>query len=529
MPYSKSYFLGLISFICLFMMCSAFYQSSFKTLKRINKQFYTPHSFRIFSSKSSSTQKKSSNFNDDFSTFNIKFSDVELNEQSDMISKENLKKNSISENEKGFVSYNCKGKEYKFPIGEARDSRLSYNEGTESMELWFLGTASCYPSPNRNVNAIGFRYHGEIWLFDCGEGVQKLLSANGIKPTRVSKIFISHNHGDHIFGLPGLLCRLGAAVASSYDLQTIKPIEIYAPEGTLDYIRASMQLTYSKTTIPYVVHELKNIPFLLKSTNKPMTSNVYTKFNSVYGERTPHKQILPDQDNIYNLYSDDKIEVMAAPMRHTVPTVGFVIKEKSLPGKMKPSVIQEQIEKNKEALVALIPEIEGNYKKFYSYLKKMKPHETLTLPDNSIIRASDFLESPRPGRKIVIMGDTSSGDSIRNIAMDADVLVHESTNSYDVIGPQRISFSDFDRFVAARGHSTPRMAGQFAESIRAKQLILTHFSPRYPGDSSESSMKLMSSIEKLAREASGLTEPNSVITAWDNMMIGIPISSPNPK
>lgn len=116
------------------------------------------------------------------------------------------------------------------------------------MELEFLGTGAGVPAKHRNVSGLALKLLDErnaIWLFDCGEGTQMQILRTNIKPRKIEKIFISHLHGDHIFGLPGLL--------SSRSFQGgEEPIELYGPIGLENYVRTSLQVT--KTHLSYPLH-----------------------------------------------------------------------------------------------------------------------------------------------------------------------------------------------------------------------------------------------------------------------------------
>src|SRR5690625_2734021 len=100
-----------------------------------------------------------------------------------------------------------------------------------SMKLTFLGTGAGIPSKVRNVSAIALDLLQQancMWLFDCGEGTQHQILHTSIKPRKINKIFITHLHGDHIFGLPGFL--------SSRSFQGGNlPLTVYGPTGTKEY------------------------------------------------------------------------------------------------------------------------------------------------------------------------------------------------------------------------------------------------------------------------------------------------------
>ncbi|MEG0629235.1 ribonuclease Z [Enterococcus viikkiensis] len=120
------------------------------------------------------------------------------------------------------------------------------------MELEFLGTGAGVPAKHRNVSSLALKLLDErnkIWLFDCGEGTQMQILRTNIRPRKIEKIFISHLHGDHIFGLPGLL--------SSRSFQGgEEPIEIYGPAGLEKYVRTSLQVTKTHLSYPLQFIEL---------------------------------------------------------------------------------------------------------------------------------------------------------------------------------------------------------------------------------------------------------------------------------
>ena len=82
--------------------------------------------------------------------------------------------------------------------------------------LTFLGTASAQPSTTRNMSCLCVRFDGDIWMFDCGEASQHQIRKSDVKLAKLQNVFITHNHGDHLFGLPGLLCTLSGSITGSF-------------------------------------------------------------------------------------------------------------------------------------------------------------------------------------------------------------------------------------------------------------------------------------------------------------------------
>ncbi len=412
---------------------------------------------------------------------------------------------------------------YNLPVGSDRAERLD-SAGGSDMDVTFLGTASCIPTLTRGVSSTAFRFNGDMWLFDCGEASQIQIQRSSVVASKIKKIFITHAHGDHSFGLPGVLCMLGQSTQTERENvpegETIEPIDIYGPEGTRDLIRSMIQLTYSRIVAPHRIHELKQVPYLHFRSSQPPPPMVRTRFDPRFGEVEGSQDIFPNKKGHYHLLDNNDLVVMAAPMQHTIPCVGYVISEKQKPGRLRFEKCEEVVENNREALKKQFQDPN----KMYAKLKALNSNESITFPDGTILCAKDIVEPPREGRKVVIMGDTCSGDFIAPLAMGADVLIHEATNAW-LPNFDGLKFSNYELLeekTKLHGHSTPEMAGAFAKRIGARQLVLTHFSPRYRGDSAEGHMKVMWKIEGMARKTFGAHGKNDVIAAWDHMELNIP-------
>jgi len=117
------------------------------------------------------------------------------------------------------------------------------------MEIIFLGTSCMIPTKERNTSALLLTYNEENILIDCGEGTQRQLRIAGIKPTKITKILISHWHGDHVLGLPGLLQTLGA---SEYNGK----LRIYGPRGSKVYVEKMMNAFVFSNKVEFEVIDI---------------------------------------------------------------------------------------------------------------------------------------------------------------------------------------------------------------------------------------------------------------------------------
>ena len=104
------------------------------------------------------------------------------------------------------------------------------------MRLIFLGTGAMIPTKERNLLSVALEYNGNIFLFDTGESVQKQIKFTTLHLGKIKKIFVSHWHGDHVIGLPGLLLTLN-------NIDSFEKLEIYGPEGTGKYVSNMLNLS----------------------------------------------------------------------------------------------------------------------------------------------------------------------------------------------------------------------------------------------------------------------------------------------
>ncbi|UCG69913.1 MAG: ribonuclease Z [Thermoplasmata archaeon] len=119
------------------------------------------------------------------------------------------------------------------------------------MKLVFLGSGGSWPTKERNLSSIALKMNGEIILFDCAEGTQRQLFISGLNFMHVNKILISHFHGDHFLGLPGL-------IQSMYLNDRAKELHIYGPKGTTNIVNGILTMGYFNPTFDILTHDLSD-------------------------------------------------------------------------------------------------------------------------------------------------------------------------------------------------------------------------------------------------------------------------------
>jgi len=316
------------------------------------------------------------------------------------------------------------------------------------MKLEFLGSASCFPTPNRGVSCTALQLDdGQVWLFDCGEGSQIQLQKSSIKAGKITKIFITHLHGDHMFGLPGLLCTLGNGMDPTNGHNTV--IELYGPLGVRKFVTNSLSLSRSP-----LLYKLSVIELIPKADQYPDNWDVWSVDHHLdtqqkLPQESSYREVECCQDKYWPLISDNNFVVRAAALEHRIPSFGFHIREADSPGRLNVEKIQELGIKPGPAY------------------GKLKSGQCIEFQGRTLDPA-DFLGPPVIGREIVIFGDTCNSDQILGLTSSPDVFVHESTME-NSLKEKCVEF----------GHSTPDMAADIALRAKAKMLVLFHVSPRY--------------------------------------------------
>ena len=393
------------------------------------------------------------------------------------------------------------------------------------LDVVFLGTCAMTPSLTRNVSSILVKFGSTSWLFDCGDGTQQQMMKGNLNPGKISRIFISHFHGDHLFGLPGLICSMNPSKEQA-KVSPKTPLEIYGPPGLREWLRLTLSLSGASLNFKYKVHELH----ACSNQQDGQLSNA-TLLNC----ELPGENLTPDESGVWrNLSSQnedlDIVCVHAALLKHRaqMPTIGFVLKETDYPGTVNAEVVMERFENeiNKSYLRKLGgPGLPGKL------VGDLKRGETVELADG-VLRPEDCLGPTKVGRKIAILSDTCDPSNIASLCAGATLVVHEATecNLPTLVRPTDVP-KPYDSAYAkrratkraySRGHSTPEMAATFAQAVEAEALALTHFSGRHHGytNSAFEQERSHAFTEAIQRIAGGAYD-GQVIVAHDLLMLEV--------
>ncbi|WP_103020583.1 ribonuclease Z [Salinibacter altiplanensis] len=234
-----------------------------------------------------------------------------------------------------------------------------------------LGTSSAVPTDERHLSALAIERKGQVLLFDCGEGTQYRLREAGLSWARIDAIFVTHLHGDHCYGLPGLL--------STMDLQQrTAPVTLVLPPGGAALLRA----------VPGVAPERLSFPVHVVEGDAALGPSA--------------------------AYEADEVVVDARRLDHgEAVSMGFRVEERMRPGRFDPE----------QAGALGVPEGPA-----FGRLQRGNP---VTTPDGTTVNPAQVLGPPRPGVAVAYVTDTRPCDGGRVLAEEADLLYHDATFADD--------------------------------------------------------------------------------------------------
>ena len=233
-----------------------------------------------------------------------------------------------------------------------------------NFELTILGSGSAVPTPKRNPSSQFINCHNRRILIDCGEGTQFQIRKYKIKLQSIQIILISHLHGDHYFGLAGLLSTMNL-------LGRDGQLTIYGPVGLEDILRNQLKIGDSKFAFDIT-------------------------FKTLYGKE---KEII---------FEDKKIEIYTFPLKHKIATNGFLIKEKEPLRKLK----KESIEKDDIAI---------------EYRHRLQKGEKIIAASEKILDLERYTYPPKKARSYAYCSDTMPNESNLDLLNEVDLMYHEAT------------------------------------------------------------------------------------------------------
>ena len=232
------------------------------------------------------------------------------------------------------------------------------------MKLTILGCYAATPRTFTNPTSQILEIKNRLFLIDCGEGTQVQLRKNKIKFSKINHIFISHLHGDHFFGLIGLVSTFSLLGRTTY-------LHIHGPKGIKEIITMQLRLSNSWTHFDLFFHELQS------------------KESEI-------------------VFEDDKVIIKTIPLHHRVYTNGFLFQEKVGERKLNVDAVQ-------------------NYEIESCYYQKIKNGKDITLEDGRVIENEKLSFDPIPAKSYAFCSDTAYHEAVIPIIINADILYHEAT------------------------------------------------------------------------------------------------------
>ena len=232
-----------------------------------------------------------------------------------------------------------------------------------SIRVVFLGTSGSVPTLKRSLPSVVVQCPKELWMFDCGENTQRQMMQSKVSFHKKLKVFLTHLHGDHVLGLPGVLQTMAL-------MDRKEPVQVYGPAGIKDFLVCTKETLNFGLTFPVEINEILA------------------------------EGIISNEDN----YS-----VVAVKSNHAVESYAYAFVEKPRPGKFYP--------KKAAALGVPVGEL----------WSKLQGGKEITLPNGKVVKPSDVMGPLRAGRKIVYTGDTRPFEAFTKFAAGADLVIHDCT------------------------------------------------------------------------------------------------------
>jgi len=279
------------------------------------------------------------------------------------------------------------------------------------LKIVLLGTSSAVPTLTRGLSSTALIRNGDVFLFDCGEGTQLQLMRSGVKRSRIHSIFIGHLHGDHLYGIAGLLSTLHLDGREG-------PLNVFGPEGLRIFLHAAFR-----------------------------TSNLQFTFNlNVQEFPRGYRGRVLDEDEFY---------VDALPLDHSIFCLGWRFQEKDKPGVF-------NLERAQELGITRGP--------LYG---KLQHGESITLADGRTITPDMVLGPARHGKSVAYCLDTQFSERSIQLADQCTALIHETTfgpEAVDMARERKHSTMEDAARVAKEAGATNLIATHFSSRYDGKQV-----------------------------------------------------------